>query len=258
LAVPLAAQESVQSSPEIAVPASPSGSASLIRTEERKVSWELLVPNVLQDQKRIWLFPVEVGRGRHVKPALGFALVTAGIVTLDPHDTPYFRRTDSFTGLNRIFSSRKTSAAMILFPASFYALGLARKDRYAQDTALLAGQAYLDAQILTFALKSATRRIRPRDIPVDGDFTHTWYKSDGGVINGQSGFPSGHAMVAFGIATVFAQRYRRHRWVPWVAYGLAGVVAFSRVPTRSHFPSDAVAGSILGFTMARYVVLRQP
>jgi len=175
------------------------------------------------------------------------------MVALDPRDTPYFGRTDNFTDFNRVFSSRKTSIAMALFPASFYAVGLVRKDKYAQNTALLAGQAFLDHHIVTLALKSATRRVRPRDIPLGGDYTHTWYKSDGAVLSGRHGFPSGHVVLAFSVATVFAQRYRRHRWVPWVAYGLAGVVAFSRVTTRSHFPSDAVAGSILGYTMGRYV-----
>ena len=61
---------------------------------------------------------------------------------------------------------------------------------------------------------------------------------------------------AASIATVFANRYRQHRWVPWVAYGLAGGVGFSRVPTQAHFPSDVFAGAVLGYTISHYVVLR--
>ena len=258
IAAPVRAQDSAQTSSDALIVVSPPATALPIRLEERPVSARLLIPNVLQDQKRVWLLPAELSKGNHAKPALGAFLLTAGMVALDPHDTPYFARADKFTDVNRAFSSRKTSAAMVLFPASFYVVGLARKDRYAKNTALLAGQAYLDSQIVTVALKAVTRRVRPRDIPLDGDYTHTWYKSDGAVLSGQHSFPSGHAVVAFSVATVFAQRYRRRRWVPWVAYGLAGAVAFSRVTTRSHFPSDAVAGSILGYTLGRYVVLRQP
>src|SRR6184192_4438522 len=53
-----------------------------------------------------------------------------------------------------------------------------------------------------------------------------------------AGFPSGHSIGAFSLATVFARRYREHRWVPWVAYGLAGLVSFSRITAQAHFPSD--------------------
>ena len=58
---------------------------------------------------------------------------------------------------------------------------------------------------------------------------------------GPGGFPSGHTIAAFSIATVFAERYHRHRWVPWTAYGLAGLIGFSRVTLQAHFPSDVFA-----------------
>src|SRR5262249_48813626 len=66
---------------------------------------------------------------------------------------------------------------------------------------------------------------------------------------------SGHAMMSFSIATIFAHRYRQHRWVPWVTYGLAGVVSFSRIATSAHFPSDVLFGAATGFAIARYSVL---
>jgi membrane-associated phospholipid phosphatase len=188
---------------------------------------------------------------------LAFILATAGLVALDPHDTPYFRRTRSFTDFNRTFSGRNTALATALVPLSAYAVGLARRDSYAQQTALLAGEAVADAQILTLAMKNVDRRLRPSDIPPDGDFTHTWFKSHGRFLSGRGSFPSGHTIAAFSVATIFAARYRRHRWVPWVAYGLAGLVGFSRVPLQSHFPCDVFAGAVLGYTLSRYVVLRQ-
>jgi membrane-associated phospholipid phosphatase len=58
------------------------------------------------------------------------------------------------------------------------------------------------------------------------------------------------------VATVFARRYgRTHRWVPRMAYGLAGLVSFSRLTLSAHFPSDAFAATFLGYTIARYGVL---
>ena len=69
--------------------------------------------------------------------------------------------------------------------------------------------------------------------------------------------PSGHTIAAFSIATVVARRYRKHRWVPFVAYGLAGVVGFSRMTLSAHFASDVFMGASLGYSISRFAVLRQ-
>jgi membrane-associated phospholipid phosphatase len=58
------------------------------------------------------------------------------------------------------------------------------------------------------------------------------------------------------IATVFARRYQSHRWVPWVAYGVAGTIGFSRITLQAHFPADVFLGAALGYSISRFVVLR--
>ena len=254
--LPCSAQTSSEVSATSPDSAAGSSSASSIRVAERPISWKLIVPNILHDQKPIWLFPAGVVRGRHVKPTAAVILVTAGLVALDPHDAPYFRRTDSFADFNKALSGRNTALGTALVPLSFYAVGLARKDSYAQHSALLAGEAVADAEILTTVMKNIDRRLRPSDILPNGDFTHTWFKSHGRVISGRGSFPSGHTIAAFSIATIFANRYPRRRWVPWMAYGLAGLVGFSRITLQAHFPSDVFAGATLGYVIAHYVVLR--
>jgi membrane-associated phospholipid phosphatase len=89
-----------------------------------------------------------------------------------------------------------------------------------------------------------------------GDFTHTWFKYPGTFGNSGS-FPSGHALAAFSVASVFANRYRWRRWVPWVAYGGATVIALSRIPVQAHFPSDVFVGATLGYVIGHYAVLRR-
>jgi membrane-associated phospholipid phosphatase len=63
-------------------------------------------------------------------------------------------------------------------------------------------------------------------------------------------------MMAFSVADVFAQRYRHHKWVPYVAYSLATAISCSRVTTGAHFASDTFVGAALGFSIAHFDVLR--
>jgi membrane-associated phospholipid phosphatase len=212
--------------------------------------------DILHDQGRIWQFPWQVAHGRHWKPALVFTLATAGLVELDPHDTPYFRRTQSFAGFNNSFSSLKTGLGEGLFPVGFFLAGRVRGDSYAEKTALLAGEALADAEIVSEVMKNVDRRLRPREIS-NRDFAHTWFKAGGGILIGRGSFPSGHAIGAFAMATVVAERYRQHRWVPWLAYGLASAVGFSRITLQAHFPSDIFAGATLGWAISHYVILRK-
>ena len=223
---------------------------------ERDVSWRTLPQNVLQDQKDIWLFPVQLGKGRHWLPTLLVTGVTAALITADPHDTPYFRRTGRFQGFNDLFSGRITAAETAIVPALFLVGGRFRSASYSQRTALLAGEAYADSAIVDVVMKVATRRLRPSDIAPFGNFSDTLFSSPKSPSGINTSFPSSHATAAFAVATVFSHRYRQHRWVPWVSYGAAAAIGFSRVTTQAHFPSDVFLGAALGYTMTKFVVLR--
>jgi membrane-associated phospholipid phosphatase len=222
-------------------------------TPDRDVSWLQLPANILHDQKQIWRFPSKVAHGKHLLPVFVVTGVTTGLIATDPYDAPYFRRTSEFGNFNRIFSGSATSLATALMPASFYAVGLLRKDSYAQRTSLLAGEALADSLIIATALKLSTQRLRPSDIPPQGNFSDTFFEQNHPISSGS--FPSGHTIAAFSVATVFARRYRNHRWVPWVAYGAAGVIGFSRITLQAHFPSDVFLGAALGYSISRFAVL---
>ena len=225
----------------------------------QEVSWPRLIPNLAHDQKEIARFPLSLPRGRHLKPALAVVAVTAGLVAaVDVPVAEHFRRTTSFNGFNRIFSSTNTSIAMFSIPGAFYGTAVWRKDIWGQDTFLFAGEAVLDSEILTSVMKDIDRRLYPRDVPTGGDFANTWFKkSTGSYIGGRGSFPSGHGIAAFSLATVFADRYgAQHPWIRWVGYGLASTISFSRLPLQSHFVSDTFAGGVLGYAVAHDVVLR--
>ncbi len=63
---------------------------------------------------------------------------------------------------------------------------------------------------------------------------------------GYDSFPSGHTIIAWAVATPFAQEYD----APWL-YGLAAVTNLARVGSRQHWVSDTVAGSLLGYTIGK-------
>jgi len=223
-------------------------------TGQREVSWGLLASNILDDQRAMWLFPEQLARGHHWLPTISIVGVTAGLIVADPHDAPYFRRTSAFSDFNSNFGKTTTDAELAAAPTFLYLLGLARHDSYAQQTALFAGEAAADGMVFYGITQVATHRRRPIEIPPYGNYSDTFFEGHKGLIS--NSFPSGHAIEAFSIATVIARRYRKHRWIPWVAYGAASVISFSRITLQAHFPSDVFLGAALGYTVARFDVLR--
>jgi membrane-associated phospholipid phosphatase len=224
--------------------------------QDKEVTWRALPKDFLHDQKEIWLFPKQLIQGRHWAPALAIAGTTAALITADAHAMPYFQsHARNLDDLNDTFDSTITTAEVAAVPVAFLVAGYWRHDQHEVGTAILAGEAYADSAIVDLAMKAVTRRKRPSDVPVGGKFDDTFFSGGKSPFKGSS-FPSGHAAGVFSVATVVATRYQRHRWAPWLAYGFAAAISFSRVTTSSHFPSDVFLGAALGYTITRYQVLR--
>jgi len=245
------------SSPTSVPPQAPSPASPPTAAVERAVSWKLLLPNLISDQQRIWTFPARLGRGHDWIPTAAVLGTTAGMLALDPTEAAYFHRTPTFHGFNNIFTGNATTIGTIAVPASLYVIGLVRKDAKMQGTALLAGEAVANAEILTTILKDATNRVRPAGIPAGGNFSDSWFENSSSRLRGRGSFPSGHTIAAFSVATIIARRYGNHRWVPYAAYGMAALVGFSRLSLSAHFLSDVFMGGALGYSISRFTVLRQ-
>ena len=223
---------------------------------DREVTWRSLPKDFLQDQKNIWLFPTQLAKGRHWLPTLAIAGGTASLIVADPHVMPYFRdHSRNLDDINDVFDAPITTGEVIIVPASLLVAGYVRHDAYQVGTALLAGEAYADSAVVDLAIKAITRRERPSDVRAGQSFNDTFFNGGKSPFKG-SAFPSGHAAGIFSVATVVATRYRNHRWVPWLSYGFATIISFSRVTTSAHFPSDVFLGAALGYTITRYQVLR--
>ncbi len=224
---------------------------------DRPVSWKLMIPNLMSDQKRIWSFPARLGHDQNWIPTAVVLGTTAGLIALDPMEGSYFHRSSTFSGFNKIFSSNATAIGTVVAPVSLYAVGLIRKDSKMQRTALFAGEAVADSEILATVLKGATKRLRPAGVMPGGNYSDTWFETSGSPLLAKGSFPSGHTIAAFSVATVVARRYGNHKWVPIAAYGLAAAVGFSRLSLSAHFLSDAFVGGVLGYSVTRFAVLEK-
>jgi len=224
---------------------------------QRPVSLGRIFPNIVDDQSKIWLFPAKLNKKRNWVPAAVIPGTTAALIALDSHDAPYFRNTSTFAGFKSVFTGNATAIGTAIVPVSLYATGLISKDDKMKGTALLAGEAVADSEILTFVLNDAFKSVRPASIPPTANFSDTWFEGRGSFLSSNGGMPSGHTIAAFSVATIVARRYGNHRWVPYVSYAMAALVGFSRLTLSAHFVSDVFVGGALGYSVSRFAVLQQ-
>jgi len=74
-----------------------------------------------------------------------------------------------------------------------------------------------------------------------------------------SSFPSGHAMssaIVYGTVAYLAARLHRRRWARWLvmlfAFIVIVLISASRIYLGVHYPSDVVAGVIIGLSWAAF------
>ena len=124
--------------------------------------------------------------------------------------------------------------------------GLVLKDPHFTTMGREAIEAGIFAGLIANILKPVFGRVRPG-------------ASDNAVLfkpgSSNYSFPSGHATLAFSVASVIAVRSSGWFW-PTLAYTTASVVAFDRVNDRAHFPSDVIAGAAIGISVGRFIVHR--
>ena len=115
---------------------------------------------------------------------------------------------------------------------------------YSQDQKLAERSAGAVATSLgiTYVLKSLCGRQRPDAPDSDGDFTGISFDDS------RQSMPSGHTAAAFAMAGVLADHDPEHASAYLVAATLVGL---SRVYLHRHWPSDVVAGALVGLGASR-------
>lgn len=94
--------------------------------------------------------------------------------------------------------------------------------------------------ITNVTLKPLVARVRP----YEHEPFRTWWQYVGATLESERSFPSGHATVSFAaMGAIFFTCNKKHSWPALV---LATLVAFTRLYLMVHYPSDVIAGILVG------------
>ena len=227
---------------------------------------EWVVKGFIKDEAKIWTSPLhykkkDLGIAIPVVCAAALAIVYDENIQLNIQNLVSRNRGIKNTG------SLITNGGGSIFPfalsGAFYLGGLAFKDEKAKQTGFLCVYALANTGVVITLGKIISGRQRPN--ADNGEDKWHWladYKlslSKGNLkFNGFDGshnsFPSGHASVAWTLASVIATEYNDRKLVAPIAYTLATAVSLSRLTEDKHWLSDAIIGSAIGFGIGKFTV----
>lgn len=145
------------------------------------------------------------------------------------------KRTAGKTSFNKLMSGTATPVCLGT-PLTLWVTGMITKNNMLKQAALFTLESFAISQAITFSTKAIVNKPRPHEF----DPTLVALKS-----TKSAAFPSGHTSEAFANATSLT--LISHKWYVAVpAYTWASLVGYSRLYLGMHYPSDVIAGAIVG------------
>lgn len=140
--------------------------------------------------------------------------------------------------LDRTFRGITNSATPISIatPLIVYSVGLIKNDTTLKKQGLYIAETFLVSAFISTALKYSIKRDRP--------FV-TYPEIEKETTGGSPSFPSGHTSDAFATATSLSIAFPKW-YVIAPSFLWAGVVGYSRMDLGVHYPSDVLAGAVIG------------
>jgi len=137
----------------------------------------------------------------------------------------------SFIGI-----SKSVYPLSVVFPIGLLGTGFIKKDKNLQRQGLTSLASLAISMGTTYSLKKIINRARPY---ITYPNVQPYY------IENDPAFPSGHTSAAFSTATSLSLTFKKW-YVVVPAYTWAGAVAYSRLHLGVHYPSDVLAGAVIG------------
>lgn len=172
-------------------------------------------------------------------------------------DVKIFR---SFNDINSRFvnsmvnvTNESIAPVSIAAPVGLYVFSQIDDNYYDQSSAVLLALSEITSGITTYGIKLTVKRNRPfRTL-------NNVYLTDTSRVAGSYSFPSGHTSSSFAIATSLTLRYPDNAWLIAGSYTYAAIVSLGRMYWGVHYPSDVLAGMLIGAGSAALIYsLRVP
>lgn len=176
-------------------------------------------------------------------------LGTAGLIAVDTKIAKGMPRSTGQLDWGRRISRVGGSYGLLAISGGMFAAGAMGEDTKLRRAGLASGEAAVHSFAVTYVLKLAATRERPFGGSGRGHFLSGFDQ----VKKGNNSFPSGHSMGAWALASTISHQYGEKKYVPWLAYGMAGAVSVARVAAERHYVSDVVMGAGLGYLIGKFV-----
>lgn len=153
------------------------------------------------------------------------------------------RRSSRSDAVARVFHYGGEPALVFGIPGGILAAGFIGGNKNLQRSGGRVLASLVAAGITTATIKAITGRVRPSD--ASDQYTFRPFSQN-------DAFPSGHATMAFALATSLSAEIDRS-WATAVLYAGASGTAWSRLNDHRHWLSDVLAGAMVGITAGNVI-----
>lgn len=153
--------------------------------------------------------------------------------TINNHQCGFLNTVIPVTDKSVLFTST-------LVPATLFGVSRANDNYYDENSSILLALSEGLSAGITFGLKNIVMRERPFAVLQNANYDRSRFLLD------KYSFPSGHSAMSFAMATSLTLRYPDKPVLISGLYLYSTIISFGRIYLGVHYPSDVLAGMLIG------------